>query len=128
MKKPPAAPALESQGARDTGLMSSAILQQLSAILMTDIAIHHRELIGEVTGKAAPGTIQQSRSNGRNTTLASYYASKNNHDFVPHMYEEGYILASLSYLMGIQTVTGLPVIRTQQTSSPIYSAFALELR
>jgi hypothetical protein len=43
------------------------------------------------------------------------------------MYEEGYILASLSYLIGIQTVTRLPVIKTQQTSSPLYSAFSLKL-
>ena len=127
MRKPPAALTLESQSARDNGLMSPAILQQLSAILSTDIAIHHRELIGEVAKKAPPGIIQQSRSNGRNTTLASYYESKDNHDFVPPMYKEGYILASVSYLMGIQTVTRLPVIRTQQTSSPAYSGFALEL-
>lgn len=127
MRKPPAAHTLESQGARDSGLMSPVILQQLSSILSTDIAIHHRELIGGAEGKASPGTIQQSRSNGRNTTLASYYESKDTHDFVPHMYEEGYILASLSYLIGIETVTRLPVIRTQQTSSPRYSEFALEL-
>ena len=127
MRKPPAALTLESQCVRDNGLMSPAILQQLSAILTTDIAIHHRELIGGATKKASPGTIQQSRSNGRNTTFASYYESKDNHDFVPPMYEEGYILASLSYLIGIQTVTRLPVIRTQQTSSPLYSEFALEL-
>ena len=128
MRKPPAALTLESQDARDNGLMSPAILQQLSAILMTDIAIHHRELIGEATEKASTHTIQQSRSNGRDTTLASYSVSKAHNDFVPRMYEEGYIHESLSYLMGIQTVTGLPVIRTQQSSSPIYSEFASELR
>ncbi len=59
--------------------------------------------------------------------MASYYESKDNHDFAPPMYEEGYILASLSYLMGAQTVTRLPVIRTQQISSPLYSEFALGL-
>ena len=128
MRKPPAAATLKFQDVRNNGLMSPIILQHLSAILMTDIAIHHRELIGEAIEKAAPGTIQQSRSNGRDTTLASYYDSKDNNDFVPRMYEEGYIHESLSYLMGIQTVTGLPVIRTQQTSSPIYSEFASELR
>ena len=128
MRRPRAAPTLESKGARDHGLMSPAILEQLSAILMTDIAIHHRELIGEATGKVSTHTIQQSRSNGRDTTLASYSASKAHNDFVPRMYEEGYIHESLSYLMGIQTVTGLPVIRTQQTSSPLYSEFASQLR
>ena len=135
MRKPPAALTLESKGARDHGLMSPALLEQLSAILMTDIAIHHRELIGEATQKVSThtkwlnsGCIQQSRSNGRDTTLASYSASKAHNDFVPRMYEEGYIHESLSYLMGIQTATGLPVIRTQQTSSPLYSEFASELR
>lgn len=127
MRKPPAALTLESQGTRDSGLMSPEILQQLSAILSTDIAIHHRESIGGAEEKASPGTIQQSRSNRRNTTLASYYESKDNHDFAPPMYEEGYILASLSHLMGAQTVTRLPVIRTQQISSPLYSEFALGL-
>ena len=71
MRKPPAAFTLEHQDARDNGLMSPAILQQLSAILMTDIAIHHRELIGGAIEKASTHTIQQSRSNGRDTTLAS---------------------------------------------------------
>ena len=76
MRKTPTALTLESRGARDSGLMGPVILQQLSALLSTDIAIHHRELIGEVEEKASPGTIQQSRNNGRNTTLASYYESK----------------------------------------------------
>ena len=56
MRRPRAAPTLESKGARDHGLMSPAILEQLSAILMTDIAIHHREIIGEATKKVSTHT------------------------------------------------------------------------
>ena len=59
MRRPPAALTLESKGARDHGLMSPAILEQLSAILMTDIAIHHREFIGEATKNVSTHTIQQ---------------------------------------------------------------------
>jgi hypothetical protein len=127
MNEPPTALTLESQGAHDSGLMSPTILRQLAAMLSADIAIHHREVMGEGKECASPGTIQQSRSNGRNTTFASYYETEDNKDFVPHMYKEGYILASLSYLMGIQSVTRIPAIRTQQVASSQYSAFASEL-
>ena len=67
---------LASRGTRDCGLMNPLVLQQLAALLSADIAIHHREMIGQTEQQASPDTIKKSRSDGRNTTLASYNESK----------------------------------------------------
>ena len=108
----------------DSGVMDTSVLKKLSTLLGTDIAVHHRELIGTSTRRKTPHLIQQNRNSGRNTTIASYHESEGNKGFVSQMYKEGYIQTSLSYLMGIQTVTRLPVIRSQQTSSSTYDGFA----
>jgi len=121
-------PRLDTTGLEDSGLMSRLLLQQFADLLHMEIAIHHRELTGRVTQRHPVNTICQIRSQGKNTTFASYYESDANHGCVQQLYNEGYILESLAYLMGIQTTTGLPVIRTQQTSSTKYRDFEGHLR
>ena len=108
--------------------MSQSLLRQFADLLHMDIAIHHRELIGRVTQRHSVNTIRQVRSQGKNTTFASYYESDTNRGYVQQLYNEGYIFESLAYLMGIQTTTLLPVIRTQQTSSTKYRDFEGHLR
>lgn len=108
--------------------MSQSLLRQFADLLHMDIAIHHRELTGRVTQRHPVNTIRQVRSQGKNTTFASYYESDINRGYVQQLYNEGYIFESLAYLMGIQTTTLLPVIRTQQTSSTKYRDFEGHLR
>jgi len=108
--------------------MSQLLLRQFADLLHMDIAIHHRELTGRVTQRHPVNTIRQVRSQGKNTTFASYYESDINRGYVQQLYNEGYIFESLAYLMGIQTTTLLPVIRTQQTSSTKYRDFEGHLR
>jgi hypothetical protein len=121
-------PRLDIAEPQDSGLMSQLLLRQFADLLHMDIAIHHRELTGRVAQCHPANTIRQVRSQGKNTTLASYYESDANRGYVQQLYNEGYIFESLAYLMGIQTTTGLPVIRTQQTSSTKYRDFEGHLR
>lgn len=113
---------------QDSGLMSQLLLRKFVELLHMDIAIHHRELTGRVTQRHPVDTIRQVRSQGKNTTFASYYESETTRGYVQQLYNEGYIFESLAYLMGIQTTTLLPVIRTQQTSSKKYRDFEGHLR
>ena len=121
-------PRLDVTEPQDSGLMSQSLLRQFADLLHMDIAIHHRELIHRVTQRHSVNTIRQVRSQGKNTTFASYYESDTNRGYVQQLYNEGYIFESLAYLMGIQTTTLLPVIRTQQTSSTKYRDFEGHLR
>ena len=113
---------------QDSGLMTQLLLRQFADLLHMDIAIHHRELTSPVTHHHAANTIRQARSQGKNTTFASYYESDTSRGYVQQLYTEGYIFQSLAYLMGIHTTTRLPVIRTQQTSSTKYRDFESHLR
>ena len=84
---------------QDSGQMSQLLLRQIAALLHMDIAIHHRELTGRMTQRHPVNTIRQVRSQGKNTTFASYYESDTNRGYVQQLYHEGYICESLAYLM-----------------------------
>ena len=58
---------------QDSGLMTQLLLRQYADLLHMDIAIHHRELTSRVTHRHPVNTIRQVRSQGKNTTFASYY-------------------------------------------------------